>query len=216
MDIHIVFVAVGLFALTFMSPGPNLLIIVQTSLTRGRTAGVVTGLGVATGDAIYAGLGLFGFATLISSGGLLFSAVKVAGGAYLVWYGLRALLGKRGTRPAADELATVDKNAAAVHSYAGLFGRGLLTDLANPQTVLFFVSIFSVTLKADTGWWLRLATWTGIVLTSIVWRVVVSCTFSRPAMRRAYLRVGHVLERIVGAALAGFGARLLHQGLHRH
>src|SRR3546814_8579078 len=55
--LHTVLLTVGLFAFTFLSPGPNLLVVVQASLASGRAAGAVTGLGVATGDAIYSGLG---------------------------------------------------------------------------------------------------------------------------------------------------------------
>ncbi len=42
------------------------------------------------------------------------------------------------------------------------FRRGLITDLSNPQTVLFFISIFSVTLNAETPTWARLMAWAGL------------------------------------------------------
>jgi amino acid exporter len=209
-SVHTVFLAVGLFALTFMSPGPNLLVVVQTSLAQGRVAGMAAGLGVATGDAIYAALGLFGMAALISAGGVVFSAIKIVGGAYLIWFAFGMM---RGGRRASDLELTA---SVTKHSYGTLFRRGLLTDLANPQTVLFFASIFSVTLTASTSWFARLATWLGIVIASVMWRVVISHAFSHPAIRRGYLRLGSLLERIVGVALAGFGARLIYQGLHRH
>lgn len=63
---HAVVLTVSLFVLTFFNPGANLFVVVQTSLASGRRAGVITGLGVATGDAFYSGLGLFGLATLIT------------------------------------------------------------------------------------------------------------------------------------------------------
>ncbi|HYG41455.1 MAG TPA: LysE family transporter, partial [Bordetella sp.] len=93
--LHTVLLTVGLFAFTFLSPGPNLLVVVQTSLASGRGAGAMTGLGVATGDAIYSGLGLFGMATLITAGGTLFTVIQMVGGAYLLWYGWRLLRGTR-------------------------------------------------------------------------------------------------------------------------
>ncbi|MGS9121466.1 LysE family transporter, partial [Salmonella enterica subsp. enterica serovar Infantis] len=57
---------VSLFVLTFFNPGPKLFVVVQTSLASGSRAGVITGMGVATGDAFYSGMGLFGLATLIT------------------------------------------------------------------------------------------------------------------------------------------------------
>lgn len=54
---HAVVLTVSLFVLTFFNPGANLFVVVQTSLASGRRAGVITGLGVATGDAFIPGWG---------------------------------------------------------------------------------------------------------------------------------------------------------------
>ncbi len=83
---HAVVLTVSLFVLTFFNPGANLFVVVQTSLASGRRAGVITGLGVATGDAFYSGLGLFGLATLITQCEAVFSLIKIVGGAYLLWF----------------------------------------------------------------------------------------------------------------------------------
>src|SRR4051794_36693844 len=87
-DLHLALLAVGLFVVTFLSPGPNLLVVVRSSLFAGRAAGFAAGPGVAAGDALYAALGLFGMAAVIAQGGMLLHAIKIVGGAYLVWFGL--------------------------------------------------------------------------------------------------------------------------------
>jgi amino acid exporter len=58
--VHSIILTVGLFALTFLSPGPNLLIVLQSSLSYGRGAGIAAGLGVACADGLYAAYGLHG------------------------------------------------------------------------------------------------------------------------------------------------------------
>ncbi|MDB5807071.1 MAG: hypothetical protein JWN73_4393 [Betaproteobacteria bacterium] len=208
---HSALLAVGLFALTFFSPGPNLLVVIHASAARGRRAGLATGLGVACGDAIYAGLGLFGMAALIAQGGLLFAAIKVAGGAYLIWYSIGLL---RGHAPLQLDIAP-EALPAAESALSRSFRRGLVTDLANPQTVLFFASIFSVTLTADTPLGPKVLAWAGIVAASLAWRVFLSHAFSVAAVRRGYARAQGVMERLVGAGLALFGARLIWQGLQQ-
>jgi amino acid exporter len=200
--------AVGLFALTFLSPGPNLLIVVQSSMSAGRRAGVAASLGVATGDGLYAGLGLFGMSAAIAEGGALFAAIKLVGGAYLLWYAMRLM---RGAKPVEIE----SSGASAPAPLAVYFRRGIVTDLANAQTVLFFASIFSVTLTARTPLWAKLAAWTGIVTASIVWRLLLSHAFSRAVVRRGYARIQRTLERLVGVALGVFGVRLVYEGLTR-
>lgn len=74
--LHAVVLTVSLFVLTFFNPGANLFVVVQTSLASGRRAGVMTGLGVALGDAFYSGLGLFGMATLITQCEEIFSLIN--------------------------------------------------------------------------------------------------------------------------------------------
>lgn len=80
--LHAVYLTVGLFVITFFNPGANLFVVVQTSLASGRRAGVLTGLGVALGDAFYSGLGLFGLATLITQCEEIFSLIRIVGSAY--------------------------------------------------------------------------------------------------------------------------------------
>jgi len=210
MSYHAVAAAIGLFALTFLSPGPNLFLIVQTSLSQGKAAGLAAGAGVATGDAIYAALGLLGMATVISTSHTVFSAIQVLGGAYLIWYGLTLFRQARGRTKAV--LGTTSPPSAAPYAKAH-FRRGMITDLANAQTVLFFVSIFSVTITPDTPSSTKLAIWLGIFLTSLLWRSIVALAFSRPLVRRAFMRVQSSLEQLVGVVLTCFGLKLIFNGL---
>lgn len=131
---------------------------------------VLTGLGVASGDAIYSGLGLFGMATLITQCEAVFSVIKIGGGAYLLWFAWNSM-----RHQATPQMPTLQQPVIA--PWTVFFRRGLLTDLSNPQTVLFFISIFSVTLSADTPMWARMMAWAGIVLSSVIWRVFLSQAF---------------------------------------
>ncbi|HLU03375.1 MAG TPA: homoserine/threonine efflux transporter [Advenella sp.] len=213
MSYHAVLTAVGLFALTFLSPGPNLFLIVHTSLSQGQSAGIAAGAGVATGDAIYAALGLVGMATIIATSHTIFAGIQVLGGAYLIWYGFNLFRQARGRTKAvignpAHERAATQALTARVN-----FRRGMMTDLANAQTALFFVSIFSVTITPSTPWITKLAIWIGISLTSLLWRVLVSLAFSRPWVRRSYMHIQAYLEQLVGVVLMGFGIKLIIGGL---
>lgn len=203
---HSVLLTVGLFGLTFLSPGPNLLIVVQSSLASGRSAGIAAGLGVATGDALYAALGLFGMAALIAESGDLFALVKIAGGLYLLWLAWKTMRG--GTA-----IVVEDASEACNVAPASLFVRGLVTDLANPQTVLFFASIFAVTLTTTTPAWAKALSWIGIVAVSATWRSLLSFAFSHRRVRAFYARSQRTIERIAGAAFAAFGTKLIAEGI---
>ncbi len=153
--LHAVYLTVGLFVITFFNPGANLFVVVQTSLASGRRAGVLTGLGVALGDAFYSGLGLFGLATLITQCEEIFSLIRIVGGAYLLWFAWCSM-----RRQSTPQMSTLQQPISA--PWYVFFRRGLITDLSNPQTVLFFISIFSVTLNAETPTWARLMAGRGL------------------------------------------------------
>jgi amino acid exporter len=199
---HSVLLTIGLFTLTFLSPGPNLLIVLRASLSQGRSAGVAAGFGVALADGIYAALGLLGMAAVINQSSALFAAVKVCGGMYLLWVAWRLLSN--------HALASFDVAAAnTVQTHLRSFLQGLVTGLTNPQTILFFASIFAVTLGVDTPAWAKLLSWLGIVSASVIWRVVLSVAFSHSRVRAAYRRSQRALECFAGVILAGFGAKLM-------
>lgn len=207
--LHAVVLTVSLFVLTFFNPGANLFVVVQTSLASGRRAGVLTGLGVALGDAFYSGLGLFGMATLITQCEELFSIIKIVGGAYLLWFAWNSI-----RHQATPQMSALSQPISA--PWHVFFRRGLITDLSNPQTVLFFISIFSVTLSAETPTWAKLMAWAGIVLSSVIWRIFLSQAFSLPAVRRGYARVNRVASRVIGAIIGAFALRLIYEGVtHR-
>lgn len=204
--LHAIVLTVSLFVLTFFNPGANLFVVVQTSLASGRRAGMITGLGVTLGDAFYSGLGLFGLATLISQCETLFALIKIGGGAYLLWFAWSNVRSQA-------RLPLLTLQPTRTEPWGRFFRRGLLTDLSNPQTVLFFISIFSVTLSADTPLWARLAAWGGIVIASLLWRLFLSQAFSLPAVRRTYGRIQHVANRLIGAIIGLFAFRLIYEGV---
>ncbi len=206
VPLHAVYLTVGLFVITFFNPGANLFVVVQTSLASGRRAGVLTGLGVALGDAIYSGLGLFGMATLITQCEEIFSLIKIVGGTYLLWFARNSM-----RRQSTPQMSALQQPLSA--PWYVFFRRGLITDLSNPQTVLFFISIFSVTLNTETPTWARLMARAGIVLASVIWRVFLSQAFSLPTVRRAYGRMQHVASRIIGAIIGVFALRLIYEGV---
>ncbi len=150
--------------------------------------------------------GLFGLATLITQCEEIFSLIRIVGGAYLLWFAWCSM-----RRQSTPQMSTLQQPISA--PWYVFFRRGLITDLSNPQTVLFFISIFSVTLNAETPTWARLMAWAGIVLASIIWRVFLSQAFSLPAVRRAYGRMQRVASRVIGAIIGVFALRLIYEGV---
>ncbi|HBO22030.1 MULTISPECIES: LysE family transporter [unclassified Providencia] len=204
--IHSIIVTLFLFILTFFNPGANLFIVVQTTLSSGKKAGLTCGYGVVLGNAIYSGLGLFGLVTLMSEFGYLFSLIKILGGLYLLYYAISVFKNR-------TQLNLSTQNSLESFPVVTYFRRGLISDLSNPQTILFFISIFSTTITPTTPLWTKIIIWLGIVIASLVWRIILCQTFSLSSVRRTYSRIHKVVGKIVGFILGGLATRLIYQGI---
>lgn len=190
----------ALFFLGLVSPGPNFLVVIQSTLRGGQRSGIFTGLGASAGDGLYALIGLLGFSTLSSQGESLFQALKILGAGYLTFLGIRMWLRRSAVTDDLDH-----------HQLLGnwqCFLRGLATDLSNPKTILFFGSIFAVALHRDTPSWVKAAIWSEIVLISVLWRLALCRLFSTPALRGWYAKYALVVERVFGGLLILLGWRM--------
>lgn len=204
--LHSIIVTLFLFILTFFNPGANLFVVVQTTLSSGKRAGLTCGYGVVLGNAIYSGLGLFGLVTLMAQFCEFFSIIKILGGAYLSYYAISTFSNKTQLNLNTD--SGTENFRSTIY-----FRRGLISDLSNPQIILFFISIFSTTLNANTPLWTKIVIWLGIVTASLIWRVILCQTFSLSSVRRTYSRIHKVVGKIVGLILGALALKLIIQGI---
>ncbi|MEU5865033.1 LysE family translocator [Nonomuraea sp. NPDC047529] len=113
-------------------PGPAVLYIVTRSVSQGRSAGLVSVLGVHTGSLIHIGAAALGISALIAASATAFTVVKYVGVAYLLWLGLRKLMKRGGESEEVVELK--------VQSRRRLFWEGFVVNVLNPKTAVFFLT----------------------------------------------------------------------------
>ncbi|NUS00542.1 MAG: LysE family translocator [Kribbellaceae bacterium] len=111
-------------------PGPNNVYISLRSLTQGRRAGVVSALAVETGTLVYIVVTALGLATLVQTSPKLFTAITLAGAAYLAYLGVKLL-----RTPAEDHSTGIQ--AAPL---GRVFRDGVVVNLLNPKAALFFLA----------------------------------------------------------------------------
>lgn len=137
--------AVLLFSLAALAllviPGPSVLYIVTRSVEQGRTAGFVSVLGVHTGTLVHVVAAAFGLSALLVRSAALYTAVKWAGAAYLVYLGIRRL---------ATRATAIDDVEVAPTPLRKLFVDGVVVNTLNPKTALFFFA-FLPQLVDETG-----------------------------------------------------------------
>jgi threonine/homoserine/homoserine lactone efflux protein len=125
----------GLFAAAALAllviPGPAVVYVVTRSASQGRRAGLISVLGLHTGSIVHVAAAATGLSALLLASATAFEAVKFAGAAYLVWLGMVKLFG----RGAHEERA-----AAVPATMRRLYGQGIVVEVLNPKTALFFVA----------------------------------------------------------------------------
>jgi len=112
-------------------PGPNIVYIVTRSVDQGRRAGLVSALGVEAATLIHVTAAALGLSALLLSSALAFTVVKYVGAAYLIILGIRTLL----SRQSAHQETIADPK-----SLSRIFFQGMLVNLLNPKTALFFLA----------------------------------------------------------------------------
>ncbi|MCC7452443.1 MAG: LysE family translocator [Anaerolineae bacterium] len=110
-------------------PGPAVLYIVARSIDQGRRAGLVSALGVDVANLLHVIAATLGLSTLLMASALAFTVVKYAGAAYLIYLGVRTLLARGQAQANA-----VDRR----QKLSRIFSQGVLVNLLNPKTALFF------------------------------------------------------------------------------
>jgi threonine/homoserine/homoserine lactone efflux protein len=117
--------------LLLMIPGPAVLYIVSRSVGLGRPAGLVSAVGIAVGTLIHVAAATLGLSALLVSSASAFQFVRYAGAAYLIYLGVRTLRSR--------DAETLD-SAPKRRSLRSVFGQGVLVNLLNPKTALFFLA----------------------------------------------------------------------------
>jgi threonine/homoserine/homoserine lactone efflux protein len=137
---------IWVFCLTSLAllviPGPAVLYVVVQGAEQGRRAGLASVGGVHLGTLVHVAAATVGLSALIVASATAFTAVKLAGAAYLVYVGVRKLLGR-------DD-PSLEPGRQRI-SYRRTFARGAIVNVFNPKTALFFLALLPQFVDPDRG-----------------------------------------------------------------
>lgn len=196
MDISF-FIKGLIFGFSIAAPvGPIGILCIRRSLTGGWRAGLLTGMGAATADAIYGCMAAFGLAGIT---GFLVGQkdwIQLFGGLFLCGLGLKILLAK-GDAPPTTKQASGDARG---------YVSALLLTLTNPMTILSFAAVFAgmglgnIGAETTTPGWLVAGVFSG----SMTWWIILSSATSR-FNRHIHTGAMAWINRLSGVVLTAFG-----------
>jgi threonine/homoserine/homoserine lactone efflux protein len=181
-------------------PGPAVLYIVAQSIDRGRLAGVVSALGVATGGLVHVTAATIGLSSLLVSSATAFTVVKYAGAAYLIGMGLWTILRGRETSEA---------TAPSERRLRRRYWQGVVVNVLNPKTALFFLAFLPQFVDPDAGSAALQLAVLGLVFVVLavasdcVWALAAGTASARLRDSRRFLAVQRYVS---GSVFVGLGA----------
>jgi threonine/homoserine/homoserine lactone efflux protein len=192
----------GVSIVVIVVPGQDTALTIRSTLVGGRRSGIMTAVGVSTGQACWTIAASAGVVAILRASEPAFLALRLAGAAYLVFLGLQALASAiRRTERGGFLLGGVPSAPAPRVA----FRQGLVSNLGNPKMAIFFTSLlpqFATSFAALAALGLLFSSLT------LLWLSAYAVVVARAGdfLRRS--RIRRALEALTGAALVALGLRL--------
>jgi threonine/homoserine/homoserine lactone efflux protein len=198
MDLISIFSLAVAMLILAASPGPGVFATVARAISSGFRPALGVIAGIVTGDIIYLGFAIFGLAVVAQVMGEFFIFVKIAGGAYLVWLGLKIW----GSKATETQISTKQREK----HWSGNFASGLLITLSNPKVILFYCGFLPTFLDLSKLSFFDIAIVCSVV-TSVLFFVLAGYAFLASATRQLFSETKSIkrLNRAAGFVMVATG-----------
>jgi threonine/homoserine/homoserine lactone efflux protein len=186
-----------------LAPGPDTAYILGRSIAQGRTAGIASAFGISVGSIFHTCAAALGLSAFLATSAWAFSAIKLIGGGYLVFLGIKLIL-ERGER------FFVPSGFRRFNSGAA-FRQGILTNLLNPKVALFFLAFLPQFIDPASTAKIPAFLVLGVtfVTTGTIWCMILAWFAAAFSQRlRANREISQWLNRAIGSLFVFLGARL--------
>jgi threonine/homoserine/homoserine lactone efflux protein len=195
------FLAAGV--LLNLTPGPDTVYILGRSIAQGREAGIASALGICVGSIFHTCAAALGLSAILATSTVAFAAIRLLGGAYLIFLGIKLLLDRHIQLSLPSNFRRRTRAAA--------FQQGVLTNVLNPKVALFFLAFLPQFIDPATNNKILAFVTLGFtfVTTGTIWCLILAWFASSFSERlRASETVGQWVNRAIGALFIFLGARL--------
>ena len=197
----------GLFLITGillnLTPGPDTAYILGRSIAQGREAGIASALGISVGSIFHTFAAALGLSAILATSAIAFGVIKLIGGVYLIFLGIKMILERRGklSLPSNFRRRTI----------AAAFRQGILTNILNPKVALFFLAFLPQFIQPDSN--IKIAAFVVLGLTFVttgtIWCLVLASFAARFSERlRGNETITQWLNRFAGGLFVVLGVRL--------
>lgn len=187
-----------------MTPGADLLYLIDRSISQGVRPGIAAGLGTSVGCVVHICIAILGLSAVLATSEFAFSVIKYLGAAYLVYLGCSLLISK-------NKVKTPANNITKKSGFFAVMGKAILINVLNPKVALFFLAFFPqfVDVSYDNSILAFLILGTIFIFNATLWSVFVAWSASSVAKKLSVnSTLGKVLKSLMAIIFIGFGVRL--------
>ena len=200
IDTHAILSASLICLAGAMSPGPSFVAVSHRAVIGKRSEALAFAFGIAVVNALWALITIIGLGVVLTKIPPLFYIFKIAGAMYLIWYGL--FLIRKSNQPIID---TCEENSKS--NLMSAFRSGVVTNLANPKSMVFYASVFSAALPQAASNMTLIGMVVMVAIVAGFWYGSVALLLSAGRVAYLYKKIKSILDKICGAALVLFGVR---------
>lgn len=186
-----------------VTPGPDMIYVVTRGVSQGRRVGLVSAWGACTGLVFHTALAAAGLSALLSSSATAFTAVKYVGAAYLIYLGVKSILGR--------DSFSLAGNAVPKAGLRKVFFQGVASNVLNPKIALFFLAFLPQFVHPSTGsvaGRMLVLGLTFTLLALVIFNVIAYFSGSLGELLGRKPAFANVLRWFTGSVLIGLGLRL--------
>jgi len=188
-----------------LSPGADFALVTRNNFRSGRQTGILTSMGITVGCLFHLAYCVTGLVFVINNSALASSVIKYLGAAYLIYLGYQSFRTKPETSPLDNPNNTLSRPISATNAFIS----GLMSNVLNPKTSLFFLGIFSQLVTTATPISMQLIYGLIILLAHLIWFSCLSLLLTSEGLRTKLEDQKPLIDRGLGAVLIVFGLNVL-------
>lgn len=190
--------------LTLISPGPDFLMVLQSSLRYSRKTALWVAAGISCGEMIHVTYSLLGIGLIIAQSTWAFTCLKLLGSAYLIYLGISSIKASPNTGKLFTNQAKGNYDLSALSA----FKRGFLTNALNAKAAFFTISFFTVLVSPKTPIIVQSFYGLFILVSTFTWFTLVIIFLTHKSIQGPFLGAKHWIEKTCGVFLVILGAKL--------
>ncbi|HEY4090821.1 MAG TPA: LysE family translocator [Luteibacter sp.] len=201
LDIHAVAVVFSVYIVGVVIPGPNFVAVAHKAASTNTGDALALVAGIVVVNLFWATCSILGVGIVFATFPWIALAVKIAGAAYLIWFGGR-LIAKAG----AVSAARLDEGGPTIWQS---FRAGVATNIANPKSMAFFAAVFAAAAPAHVNPPTFLGMLATVAVVSSTWYATVAVLFATPRVASRYRHWKKGIDQVCGSVIVALGIRQL-------